>query len=137
MQSCRYKSYLLFFASWNHFLQNAPTQSLLSFVNGILDEIIENKNGEIPYVGYSKAMQLVVSVHTSNLWYILFYTSSVLLNEKILFSAQHIACLLRKVILEIERRISTQAEHIRNVRSTVSYIILDYSCCNCYMYSAK
>lgn len=45
-------------------LQNAPTQSLLSFVNGILDEIIENKNGEIPYVGYSKAMQLVVSVHT-------------------------------------------------------------------------
>ena len=106
-------------------------------MNGILDEIIENKNGEIPYVGYSKAMQLVVSVHTSNLWYILFYTSSVLLNEKILFSAQHIACLLRKVILEIERRISTQAEHIRNVRSTVSYIILDYSCCNCYMYSAK
>ncbi|PAN23741.1 hypothetical protein PAHAL_4G113400 [Panicum hallii] len=56
-------------------LDNAPTQSLLSFVNGILDEIIENKNGEIPY---------------------------------------HIACLLRKVILEIERRISTQAEHIRN-----------------------
>ncbi|WVZ79820.1 hypothetical protein U9M48_027352 [Paspalum notatum var. saurae] len=65
-------------------LDNAPTQSLLSFVNTILDEIIENKNGEIPYVGYSKAMQL------------------------------HIACLLRKVILEIERRISTQAEHIRN-----------------------
>ncbi|KAF8652021.1 hypothetical protein HU200_062963 [Digitaria exilis] len=56
-------------------LDNAPTQSLLSFVNGILDEIIENKNGEIPY---------------------------------------HVACLLRKVILEIERRISTQAEHIRN-----------------------
>ncbi|RLN12122.1 hypothetical protein C2845_PM09G16070 [Panicum miliaceum] len=56
-------------------LDNGPTQSLLSFVNGILDEIIENKNGEIPY---------------------------------------HIACLLRKVILEIERRISTQAEHIRN-----------------------
>jgi len=45
-------------------LQNAPTQSLLSFVNGVLDEIIENKNGEIPYVGYSKAIQLVVSFHT-------------------------------------------------------------------------
>ncbi|TVU07849.1 hypothetical protein EJB05_41221 [Eragrostis curvula] len=56
-------------------LDNAPTQSLLSFVNSILDEIIEKKNGEIPY---------------------------------------HIACLLRKVILEIERRMSTQAEHIRN-----------------------
>jgi len=63
-------------------LDNAPTQSLLTFVNGILDEIIENKNGEIPYVGYSKAMQLVVSVHTLNVWYILFYTFSVLLNEK-------------------------------------------------------
>ncbi|XP_002437142.2 kinesin-like protein KIN-14M isoform X2 [Sorghum bicolor] len=61
-------------------LDNAPTQSLLSFVNGILDEIIENKNGEIPY---------------------------------------HIACLLRKVMLEIERRISTQAEHIRNQNNLI------------------
>ena len=48
-------------------LQNAPTQSLLSVVNGILDEIIERKNGEIPYVGYSKAMQLVYSLRT--FWY--------------------------------------------------------------------
>uniref|UniRef100_A0A0E0LCJ4 Kinesin motor domain-containing protein n=1 Tax=Oryza punctata TaxID=4537 RepID=A0A0E0LCJ4_ORYPU len=56
-------------------LDNAPTQSLLSVVNVILDELVEKKNGEIPY---------------------------------------HLACLLRKVILEIERRISTQAEHIRN-----------------------
>lgn len=57
-------------------LDNAPTQSLLSVVNVILDELVETKIGEIPY---------------------------------------HLACLLRKVILEIERRISTQAEHIRNV----------------------
>ncbi|XP_037465071.1 kinesin-like protein KIN-14M isoform X2 [Triticum dicoccoides] len=56
-------------------LDNAPTQSLLSVVNGILDEIIERKNGEIPY---------------------------------------HLAFLLRKIVLEVERRISTQAEHIRN-----------------------
>ncbi|CAM0910320.1 unnamed protein product [Alopecurus aequalis] len=56
-------------------MDNAPTQSLLSVVNGILDEIIERKNGEIPY---------------------------------------HLACLLRRIVLEIERRISTQAEHIRN-----------------------
>ena len=114
----------LFFASWNMepILQNAPTQSLLSFVNGVLDEIIENKNGEIPYVGYSKAIQLVVSFHTWELWYILFCTSFVPLNKKITFFAQHIACLLRKVILEIERRISTQAEHIRNVSNTISYL---------------
>ncbi|KAG9449121.1 hypothetical protein H6P81_009086 [Aristolochia fimbriata] len=56
-------------------LDNAPTQSLLSVVNGILDESMDKKNGEIPH---------------------------------------RVACLLRKVVQEIERRISTQAEHIRN-----------------------
>lgn len=35
---------------WCILLQNAPTQSLLSVVNGILDESIERKNGEIPHV---------------------------------------------------------------------------------------
>ncbi|KAL9683740.1 hypothetical protein QQ045_021165 [Rhodiola kirilowii] len=55
-------------------LDNAPTQSLLSVVNGILDESVERKNGEIPY---------------------------------------RVAVLLRKVVQEIERRISTQAEHLR------------------------
>ncbi|XP_073128123.1 kinesin-like protein KIN-14C isoform X2 [Henckelia pumila] len=55
-------------------LDNAPTQSLLCVVNGILDESIERKNGEIPH---------------------------------------RVACLLRKVAQEIERRISTQAEHLR------------------------
>ncbi|KAJ4965275.1 hypothetical protein NE237_017124 [Protea cynaroides] len=55
-------------------LDNAPTQSLLSVVNGILDESIERKNGEIPH---------------------------------------RVACLLRKVVQEIERRIATQAEHLR------------------------
>ncbi|XVE58775.1 hypothetical protein DITRI_Ditri04bG0196300 [Diplodiscus trichospermus] len=55
-------------------LDNAPTQSLLSVVNGILDESIERKNGEIPH---------------------------------------RVACLLRKVVQEIERRISTQADHLR------------------------
>ncbi|KAK7358285.1 hypothetical protein VNO77_00212 [Canavalia gladiata] len=54
--------------------QNAPTQSLLSVVNGILDESVERKNGEIPH---------------------------------------RVACLLKKVIQEIERRMSTQAEHLR------------------------
>uniref|UniRef100_A0A6V7QQ42 Kinesin motor domain-containing protein n=1 Tax=Ananas comosus var. bracteatus TaxID=296719 RepID=A0A6V7QQ42_ANACO len=61
-------------------LDNAPTQSLLSVVNGILDESIERKSGEIPY---------------------------------------RVACLLRKVIQEIERRISTQAEHIRNQNNLI------------------
>ncbi|KAJ8559975.1 hypothetical protein K7X08_004033 [Anisodus acutangulus] len=55
-------------------LDIAPTQSLLSVVNGILDESVERKNGEIPH---------------------------------------RVACLLRKVVQEIERRISTQAEHLR------------------------
>ncbi|XP_020554260.1 kinesin-like protein KIN-14P [Sesamum indicum] len=55
-------------------LDNAPTQSLLSVVNGILDESIERKSGAIPH---------------------------------------RVACLLRKVVQEIERRICTQAEHLR------------------------
>ncbi|CAK9138322.1 unnamed protein product [Ilex paraguariensis] len=55
-------------------LDNAPTQSLLSVVNGIIDESIERKIGEIPH---------------------------------------RVACLLRKVVQEIEWRISTQAEHLR------------------------
>ncbi|KAK7398919.1 hypothetical protein VNO78_10093 [Psophocarpus tetragonolobus] len=55
-------------------LQNAPTQSLLSVVNGILEESVERRNGEIPH---------------------------------------RVACLLRKVTQEIERRMSTQAEHLR------------------------
>ncbi|XP_057415829.1 kinesin-like protein KIN-14C isoform X3 [Lotus japonicus] len=58
----------------NLMLQNAPTQSLLSVVNGILEESVERRNGEIP---------------------------------------QRVAVLLRRVSQEIERRISTQAEHIR------------------------
>ena len=103
-------------------LQNAPTQSLLSVVNGILDEIIERKNGEIPYVGYSKAMQLVYSFHTLKLHHILLQTLFILLNMTIVFFAQHLAFLLRKIVLEVERRISTQAEHIRNVRSTYSHL---------------
>ncbi|KAB5524378.1 hypothetical protein DKX38_022127 [Salix brachista] len=61
-------------------LDNAPTQSLLSVVNGILDESIERKNDKIPH---------------------------------------RVACLLRKVVQEIERRISTQAEHLRTARIRV------------------
>ncbi|XP_039683053.1 kinesin-like protein KIN-14P [Medicago truncatula] len=55
-------------------LDNAPTQSLLSVVNGILEESVERRNGEIP---------------------------------------PRVACLLRKVVQEIERRISTQQEHLK------------------------
>ncbi|CAI8594869.1 unnamed protein product [Vicia faba] len=55
-------------------LDNAPTQSLLSVVNGILEESVERRNGEIP---------------------------------------PRVACLLRKVVQEIERRISTQQGHLR------------------------
>lgn len=61
-------------------LDNAPTQSLLSVVNGILDESIERKNDKIPH---------------------------------------RVACLLRKVVQEIERRISTHAEHLRTARIRV------------------
>lgn len=55
-------------------LDKAPTQSLISVVCGILDENLEQRNGEIPC---------------------------------------NVARLLRKVVQEIERRIATQAEHLR------------------------
>ncbi|KAL4328795.1 hypothetical protein AHAS_Ahas13G0235800 [Arachis hypogaea] len=55
-------------------LDNAPTQSLLGVVNGILEETVEKRNGEMPY---------------------------------------RVACLLRKVSQELERRMSAQAEHSR------------------------
>ncbi|KAK6128256.1 hypothetical protein DH2020_037994 [Rehmannia glutinosa] len=58
-------------------LDNAPTQSLLSVVNGILDESIELKNGEIPH---------------------------------------RVACLLRKVVQEIERRICTEEKYQSRIR---------------------
>lgn len=32
------------------YLQNAPTQSLLTVVYGILEESVEKRNGEIPHV---------------------------------------------------------------------------------------
>ncbi|KAJ4825678.1 hypothetical protein Tsubulata_039112 [Turnera subulata] len=58
----------------NKLHENAPTQSLLSVVNSILDESIERKSDEIPH---------------------------------------RVASLLRRVVQEIERRISTQADHLR------------------------
>lgn len=38
---------------------------------------------------------------------------------------QRVSCLLRKVVQEIERRISTQAEHLRTVRLIISFSV-DY-----------
>lgn len=50
---------LMTFAVCTHGNQNAPTQSLLSVVNGILDESIERKNGEIPHVCYQGTYQYI------------------------------------------------------------------------------
>uniref|UniRef100_A0A0D3CB78 Kinesin motor domain-containing protein n=1 Tax=Brassica oleracea var. oleracea TaxID=109376 RepID=A0A0D3CB78_BRAOL len=75
-------------------LDNAPTQSLLSIATGILDDSIERNNGEVPQ-----------QMHT------LGKPSDLISND------QRVACLLRKVVLEIERRISTQSEHLRTQNS--------------------
>ncbi|XP_054785930.1 kinesin-like protein KIN-14C isoform X2 [Prosopis cineraria] len=55
-------------------IENASTQYILTFMNGILDESAERRNGEIPY---------------------------------------RVVPLLKKIVQEIERRISIQAEHLR------------------------
>ncbi|CDY19209.1 BnaC05g14100D [Brassica napus] len=75
-------------------LDNAPTQSLLSIASGILDDSIERNSGEVPQ-----------QMHT------LGKPSDLISND------QRVACLLRKVVLEIERRISTQSEHLRTQNS--------------------
>lgn len=36
-------------------------------------------------------------------------------SSDLFYNDQRVACLLRKVVLEIERRISTQSEHLRTV----------------------
>ncbi|KAK8686680.1 hypothetical protein V6N13_125703 [Hibiscus sabdariffa] len=54
---------------------NAPTQSLLNVLYGILDQSVKTKDDEMTH---------------------------------------HVACLLRKVVQEIGRRLSTQADHLRN-----------------------
>lgn len=56
-------------------LDNVSTHSLLNILNGILDESIQRRNGEVP---------------------------------------QNIAHLLKMIVQEIDKRISTQVEHIKN-----------------------
>ncbi|KAH9778667.1 kinesin-like protein KIN-14K [Citrus sinensis] len=111
-------------------LQNAPTQSLLSVVNGILDESVDRKNGEIPHVSYRRKYEFsfkalttltVLQVYTMEAYAHLLPHMDIffVLGEKenissdIAFVVQRVACLLRKVVQEIERRISTQADHLR------------------------
>lgn len=87
------------------FSQNAPTQSLISVVNGILDESIERKKGEIPHVCFFN--------HIASLFI------ADCLRQCITFtSSQRVVYLLRKVVQEIERRLCIQAEHIRSVRKS-------------------
>ncbi|KAH9722688.1 kinesin-like protein KIN-14K [Citrus sinensis] len=106
-------------------LQNAPTQSLLSVVNGILDESVDRKNGEIPHVSYRRKYEFsfkalttlkVLQVYTMEAYaygYIFVWGEKENISSDIAFVVQRVACLLRKVVQEIERRISTQADHLR------------------------
>lgn len=87
------------------FAQNAPTQSLISVVNGILDESIERKKGEIPHV----------CVHFE-LHHHFFIDGCSEQSLTLTASSQRVVYLLRKVVQEIERRLCIQAEHIRSVR---------------------
>ncbi|KAH9722702.1 kinesin-like protein KIN-14K [Citrus sinensis] len=106
-------------------LDNAPTQSLLSVVNGILDESVDRKNGEIPHVSYRRKYEFsfkalttlkVLQVYTMEAYaygYIFVWGEKENISSDIAFVVQRVACLLRKVVQEIERRISTQADHLR------------------------
>lgn len=116
-------------------LQNAPTQSLLSVVNGILDESVDRKNGEIPHVSYRRKYEFsfkalttltVLQVYTMEAYaygYIFFGGEKENVSSDIAFVVQRVACLLRKVVQEIERRISTQADHLRTVKYFLNFLV--------------
>lgn len=116
-------------------MQNAPTQSLLSVVNGILDESVDRKNGEIPHVSYRRKYEFsfkalttltVLQVYTMEAYaygYIFFGGEKENVSSDIAFVVQRVACLLRKVVQEIERRISTQADHLRTVKYFLNFLV--------------
>lgn len=61
-------------------MQNAPTQSLLSAVNGILDEGVQRKNGEIPHVSKRRKHK---------------YNNKVVLNFHIMYEINYFEILLQ------------------------------------------
>lgn len=98
-------------------MQNAPTQSLLSVVNSILDESVERQNSEIPHV-CNMAFTYITEIL---LWFKMYAND-------LFFLGQRVACLLRKVVQEIERRISTQAEHLRTVKYALNSLKFNFKC---------
>lgn len=48
-------------------------------------------------------------------------------HDDVTFVAQRVACLLRKVVQEIERRISTQADHLRTVNPILNILLWIFS----------
>jgi kinesin family protein C2/C3 len=108
------------FLNDKHFcFQNAPTQSLLRVVNGILDESIERKRGEIPHV-----CLLLMTFSKRFLWNTsVYFLCTLLLMTNFSYFCQRVVYLLRNVIQEIEHRISIQADHIKNVKYTIPFVL--------------
>lgn len=104
-------------------LQNAPTQSLLSVVNGILEESVERRNGEIPHVWHWRLQCYIYHkcIHEKHIYKFMQNELHIIIRFSLeycltnIFASQRVACLLRKVVQEIERRISTQAAHLKTV----------------------
>lgn len=109
-------------------------------MNGILDESVDRKNGEIPHVSYRRKYEFsfkalttlkVLQVYTMEAYAHLLPHMDIffVLGEKenissdIAFVVQRVACLLRKVVQEIERRISTQADHLRTVKYFLNFLV--------------
>lgn len=104
-------------------------------MNGILDESVDRKNGEIPHVSYRRKYEFsfkalttltVLQVYTMEAYaygYIFFWGEKENISSDIAFVVQRVACLLRKVVQEIERRISTQADHLRTVKYFLNFLV--------------
>lgn len=104
-------------------------------MNGILDESVDRKNGEIPHVSYRRKYEFsfkalttltVLQVYTMEAYaygYIFVWGEKENISSDIAFVVQRVACLLRKVVQEIERRISTQADHLRTVKYFLNFLV--------------
>jgi hypothetical protein len=73
---------------------------------------------------FVSSARMHICMYISTFFYVHAYYAYIVLQLlfNIIFFAQRVACLLRKVVQEIERRISTQADHLRTVTRHMDFV---------------
>lgn len=75
-------------------------------------------------MGFGSSACMHICMYISTFFYVHAYYAYIVLQlfSNTIFFAQRVACLLRKVVQEIERRISTQADHLRTVTLLMDFV---------------